>query len=162
MSFLCNENATIDCGNKRALFPNDVVVQCHDRQRRANYLVLSPTKFARLMRKSVRHKKGNLTQFWLGVVQPSTQPSIFANEEVGYISTGFGDDFTNRLKGLLNEFPELINPWTSLPPLRGEFDHHIDLTSPVRRQRVNRLSPAEKAELVRPVSYTHLTLPTKA
>ena len=147
MSFLCHKNATIDCGNKRVLFPNDVVVQCHDRQRRANCLVLSPTKFARLMRRSVRHKKGNQTQFWVG--QPSTQPSIFANEEVDSVSTGFGDDFTNRLKGLLNEFPELINPWTSLPPLRGEFDHHIDLTGHVRRQRMNRLSRAEKAELVR-------------
>ena len=67
-----------------------------------------------------------------------------------FVSTGFGDDFTNgHLKDLLNEFPDLINPWTSLPPLRGEFDHHIDLTGHVRRQRVNRLSPAEKAELVR-------------
>ena len=85
----------------------------------------------------------------MGVVQPSTQPSIFANEEVDIVSTGFGDDFTKRLKDLLNEFPDLINPWTSLPPLGGEFDHHIDLTSHVRRQRVNRLSPAEKAKLVR-------------
>ena len=31
MSFLCHENATIDCGNKRVLFANDVVVKCHDR-----------------------------------------------------------------------------------------------------------------------------------
>ena len=90
-----------------------------------------------------------MTQFRVRVVQPSTHTSIFANEEVDFVSTGFGDDFTNRLKKPLDEFPDLINPWTSLPPLRGEFDHHIDLAGHVRRQRVNRLSPAEKAELVR-------------
>ena len=53
------------------------------------------------------------------------------------------------MKELLSSFPDLTNPWTALPPKRGEFDHHIDLTGSVKRQRINRLSLAEKEELVR-------------
>ena len=52
------------------------------------------------------------------------------------------------MKELLNSFPDLTNPWTALPPVRGEFEHHIELTVPVKRQRINRLSPVEKDELL--------------
>ena len=82
-------------------------------------------------------------------MQPTENTSIFQNDEIDSISTAMGDSFTLRVKELLNNFPELINPWTALPPLRGELDHHIDLTGTVKRQRINRLSPAEKEELVR-------------
>ena len=53
------------------------------------------------------------------------------------------------MKELLNSFPDLTDPWTALPPKRGEFDHHIDLTGSVKRQRIDRLSPAENDELAR-------------
>ena len=82
-------------------------------------------------------------------MQPTENTSIFQNDEIETISTSMGESFTLRVKELLNNFPDLINPWTALPPLRGELDHHIDLTGPVKRQRINRLSPAEKEELVR-------------
>ena len=59
------------------------------------------------------------------------------------------ESFTLRVKESLSSFPDLANPWTALPPVRGEFDHHIELTGSVKRQRINRLSPAEKEELVR-------------
>ena len=54
MSFLCHENATINCAEKRVVFPNNEFVQCNDKTRRANCLVLTPTKFAKLLRKSTR------------------------------------------------------------------------------------------------------------
>ena len=60
MSFLCHENATINCAEKRVVFPNNEFVQCNGKIRRANCLLPSPTKFAKLLRKSTRYKKGNL------------------------------------------------------------------------------------------------------
>ncbi len=39
MSFLCHENATINCAEKRVVFPNNEFVQCNDKIRRANCLV---------------------------------------------------------------------------------------------------------------------------
>ena len=61
-------------------------------------------------------------------MQSIENTSIFQNDEIDSISTDLGDSFTLRVKELLNSFPKLINPWTTLPPLRGELDHHIDLT----------------------------------
>ena len=112
-------------------------------------MVLSPNKFAKLLRKSTRYKKGQLAHFWVGVIQPSRKTSIFQNDEIASISTGLDESFTLRVKELLSSLPDLTNPWTALPPVRSEFDHHIELTGPVKRQRINRLSPAEKEELVR-------------
>ena len=43
MTFLCHENATINCTKKRVVFPDNNFVQCNDKERRANCLVLSPT-----------------------------------------------------------------------------------------------------------------------
>ena len=54
MTFLCHENATINCAEKRVVFPDNDFVQCNDKGRRANCLVMSPTKFAKLLRKSTR------------------------------------------------------------------------------------------------------------
>ena len=133
MTFLCHENATIDCTEKRVVFPDNDFVQCNDKERRVNCLVMSPTNFVKLLRKSTRYKKGQLANFWIGVMQPAKNTSIFQNDEIDSISTAMGDSFTLRVKELLNNFPELINPWTALPPLRGELDHHIDLTGPVKR-----------------------------
>ena len=107
-------------------------------------LLVSPTEFAKLLRESTRYKKGQLAHFWVGVFQPSWKTSIFQNDEIASISTGLDETFTLRVKELLESFPELTNPWTALPPKRGEFDHHIELTGSVKRQRINRLSPAEK------------------
>ena len=90
MSFLCHENATINCAEKRVVFPNNKFVQCNDKTRRANCLVLSPTKFAKLLRKSTRYKKGQLAHFWVGVIQPSRRTSIFQNDEIASIYTGLG------------------------------------------------------------------------
>ena len=112
-------------------------------------MVLSQIKFAKLLRKSTRYKKGQLAHFWVGVIQPSRKTSIFQNDEITSISTGLDESYTLRVKELLNSFPGLTNPWTALPAVQGEFDHHIDLTGSVKRQRINRLSPAEKEELVR-------------
>ena len=50
MTFLCHENATINCAEKRVIFPDNDFVQCNDKIRRAHCLVLSPTKFAKLLR----------------------------------------------------------------------------------------------------------------
>ena len=127
MSFLCHENATINCAEKRVVFLNNDFVQCNDKMRRANCLVLSPTKFAELLRKSTRYKKGQRAHFWVGVIQPSRKTSIFQNDEIASISTGLDESFTLRVKELLSSFPDLTNPWTALPPVRGEFDHHIEL-----------------------------------
>ena len=75
-----------------------------------------PIKFAKLLRKSTRYKKGQLANFWVVVMQPTENTSIFQNHEIDSISTAMGDSLTLRVKELLNNFPELINPWTVLPP----------------------------------------------
>ena len=114
MSFLCHENATINCAGKRVVFPNNEFVQCNDKIRRANCLVLSPTKFAKLLRKSTRYKKGQLAHFWVGVIQPSRKTSIFQNDEIASISTGLDESYTLRVRELLNlnSFPDLSSPNT--------------------------------------------------
>ena len=65
MTFLCYENATINCAGKRVIFPNNDFVQCNEKERRANCVVLSPTKFPKLLRKSTRYKRGSLLIFGL-------------------------------------------------------------------------------------------------
>ena len=49
-------------------------------------------------------------------MQPTENASIFQNDEIDSISTAMGDFFTLGVKELLYDFPELINPWTALPP----------------------------------------------
>ena len=110
LSFLCHENATINCAEKRVVFPNNEFVQCNDKTRRANCLVLSPTKFSKLLRKSTRYKKGQLAHFWVGVIQSSRKTSIFQNDEIASIPTGLDESFTLRVKEFLNSFPDLTNP----------------------------------------------------
>ena len=115
ISFLCHKNATINCAEKRVVFLNNEFMQCNDKTRRVNCLVLSPTKFAKLLVKSTRYKKGQLAHFWVGVIQPSRNTSIFQNDEIASISTGLDESFTLIVKELLSSFPDLTNPWTALP-----------------------------------------------
>jgi hypothetical protein len=49
---------------------------------------------------------------------------------------------------LYDDFPELLQPVDS-PPVSRHWDHPIETTGPMRRQRLNILSPAEHAELNR-------------
>ena len=93
MSFLCHENATINCAEKRVIFSNNEFVQCNDKTRRANCLVLTPTKFAKLLRKSTRYKKGQLAHFWVGVFNHRGK-RVFSKMMK---SPRFLPDWTNRL-----------------------------------------------------------------
>jgi hypothetical protein len=49
---------------------------------------------------------------------------------------------------LYDDFPELLQPVDS-PHVSRQWDHPIDTNGPMKRQRLNRLSPAERAELNR-------------
>jgi hypothetical protein len=49
---------------------------------------------------------------------------------------------------LIDDFHELLQPVDS-PHVSRQWDHPIDTTGPMRRQWLNRLSPAERAELNR-------------
>jgi hypothetical protein len=51
---------------------------------------------------------------------------------------------------LYSDFPELLQHVDS-PHVSRQWDHAIETTGPMRRQRLNRLSPAERAELNRQV-----------
>ena len=70
--------------------------------------------------------------------------------DVNDITIDLGLEFTEKVKQLFKEFPNIGKPMTSLPPDRDKFNHHINLMDEnIRKQRLNRLSPMEKEELVR-------------
>ena len=67
-------------------------------------------------------------------------------------TTELGPEFTEKVKQLFKEFPNIGKPMTSLPPDRDKFNHHINLMDEnIRKQRLNRLSPMEKEEPVRQI-----------
>jgi hypothetical protein len=64
-----------------------------------------------------------------------------------------GEELTPRQRKnlrllLYNDFPELSQPIYS-PPVSRQWNHPIETTGPMKRQRLNRMSRAERAELNR-------------
>jgi hypothetical protein len=104
---------------------------------------MSSTKVQKLMRKT-RRSRGRNAEFYVIELTPTVdQPTDFHNGEE--LTEEQRDSFWSLL---YDDFPELLQPVNS-PLVSRQWDHPIETNGPMRRQRLNRLSPSERVELNR-------------
>ena len=106
--------------------------------RRVQLNLIDADKMEQIMKKASRSNKQTSDFFTMSIQQV---------QEMSEISSYFGDDYDQKLRDLINEFSDVSEEFKGLPPDRGDLNHKIRLTGEPRRQRRNRLSPAEFAEV---------------
>jgi hypothetical protein len=112
-------------------------------ERRHECLLLSSTKVQKLMRKTRRNRGRNAEFYVIELTPAADQPTEF------HIREELTADQRENFRSLLYpDFPGLMQPVDS-PHVSQQWDHPIDTTGPMKRKRINRLSPAERAELNR-------------
>jgi hypothetical protein len=95
------------------------------------------------MRKT-RRSRGRHAEFYvITLTSTNEQPTDFHTGEE--LTAEQRDNYRSLL---FDDFPELLQPVDS-PPVSRQWDHPIETIGPMRRQRMNRLSPAERVELNR-------------
>jgi hypothetical protein len=144
LPWLDDEQAYLQFGSTMVFALMDgTIVETTLEERRPECLLMSSTKVQKLMRKT-RRSRGRHAEFYVIELTPAAdQPTDFHNGEE--LTTEQRDNFRSLL---YDDFPELLQPVNS-PPVSRQWDHPIDTTGPMRRQRLNRLSHAERAELNR-------------
>jgi hypothetical protein len=95
------------------------------------------------MRKTHRSRGRHAEFYVIELTSTAKQPTDFHNGEE--INAEQCDNFRPLL---FDDFPELLQPVDS-PPISRQWDYPIETIGPMRRQRMNKLSPAERAELNR-------------
>jgi hypothetical protein len=104
---------------------------------------MSSTKVQKLMRKTRRNRERNAEFYVIELTPAADQPTEFHNGEE------LVADQREKFRSLLyDDFPELLQPVNS-PHVSRQWNHPIDTSGPMKRQRLNALSPAERAELNR-------------
>jgi hypothetical protein len=104
---------------------------------------MSLTKVQKLMRKT-RRSTGRNAEFYVIELTPTVdEPTDF---HIGEELTAEQRDNFRSL--LYDDFPELLQS-VDFPPVIRQWDHPIETTGPMRRQRLNILSPTERAEINR-------------
>jgi hypothetical protein len=93
------------------------------------------------MRKT-RRSRGRNAEFYVIELTPAADQST--DFHIGEELTAEQQDSFRSL--LYDDFPELLQPIDS-PLVSRQLDHPIETTDPMRRQRLNILSPAERVEL---------------
>jgi hypothetical protein len=144
LPWLDDEHASLQFGSTKVFTLMDgTTVETTLEERRPDCLIMSYTKVRKLMRKT-RRSRGRSAEFYVIELTPADdQPVDF---HIGEELTLEQRDTFRSL--LYDDFPELLQPVNS-PHVSRQWDHHIDTTGPMRRQRLKRLSPAERAELNR-------------
>jgi hypothetical protein len=112
-------------------------------ERRPQCLQMSSTKVQKRMRKASRSKGRNAEFSAIAITPAAVQPTEFHSGEE--LSAEQRENFRSLI---YNDFPEILHPINS-PPISRQWDYPIDTTSPMKRQRLKILSPAERAELNR-------------
>jgi hypothetical protein len=104
---------------------------------------MSSIKIQKLLRKT-RRSRGRKAEFYvIELTSAADQPTEF------YIGEELTSDQHHNFRSLLyDDFPELLQPLDS-PPLSRQWDHPIETARPMKRQRLNILSSAERTELNR-------------
>jgi hypothetical protein len=101
------------------------------------------TKVQKLVRKTRRSRGRNPEFYVIELTQAADLPTEFHNGEE------LTADQRNSFMSLLyDDFPEILQHVDS-PHVSRHWDHPIETTGPMKRQRLNILSPAERAELNR-------------
>jgi hypothetical protein len=144
LPWLDDEHASLQFGITRVFTLMDVTaVETTLEERRPECLLLSSTKVQKLMRKTRRSRGRHAELYVIELTSATEQPTDFHSGEE--LTAKQRDNFRSLL---FDDFPELLQRVDS-PPVSRQWDHPIETTSPMRRQRLNRLSPAERAELNR-------------
>jgi hypothetical protein len=95
------------------------------------------------MRKTRRSMGRHAVFYVIELTSAAEQPTDFhTREELT------AEQRANFRSLLFDDFPELLQPVDS-PHVSRQWDHPIETIGPMRRQRLNRLSPTERAELNR-------------
>jgi hypothetical protein len=144
LPWLDDEHASLKLGSTTVFTLADgTTVDTTLEERRHEGLLMSSTKVQKLMRKT-RRSSGRNAEFYVIELTPAAdQPTDFHTGEE--LTAEQRDNFRSLL---YDDFHELLQPVNS-PPISRQWDHPIETTGPMRRQRLNRLSPAERAELTR-------------
>jgi hypothetical protein len=95
------------------------------------------------MRKTRRNRGRHAEFYVIELTSAAEQPTDFHTGEE--VTAEQRDNFRSLL---FDDFPDLLQPVDS-PHVSRQWDHPIETTGPMRRQRLNKLSHAERAELNR-------------
>jgi hypothetical protein len=144
LPWLDDEHASLQFGSTRVFTLMDgTSMETQLEERRLECLLMSSTKVQKLMRKTRRTRGCNAEFYVIELTPTATQSTEFHTGEE--LTTYQRDNF--RLL-LYDDFPELLQLVNS-PLVSRQWDHPIETTSLMKRQRLNRLSPAERSELNR-------------
>jgi hypothetical protein len=88
------------------------------------------------MRKTRRSRGRNAEFYVINITPAADQPTDFHTGEE--LTTEQRDNFRSLLYDDFRELLQLVDS----PHVTRQWDHPIDTTGPMRRQRLNRLSPA--------------------
>jgi hypothetical protein len=144
LPWLDNEHASLQFGSTRVFtLMGGTTVETTLEERRPECLLMSSTKVQKFMRKT-RRNRGCHAEFNVIDLTPS------ANQPIDF---HIGEELTSEQRDnfrslLCDNFPELLQPVDS-PIVSRHWDHPIEATGPMRRQRLIRLSPAERSQLNR-------------
>jgi hypothetical protein len=144
LPWLDDEQTSLQFGTTRVFTLMDgTAVETTLEERRPECLMMSSTKVQKLMRKT-RRSRGRHAEFYvIKLTSAAEQPTDFhTGEELT------AEQCDNYRSLLFDDFPELLQPVDS-PPVSRQWDHPIETTGLMRRQRLNKLSPAERVELNR-------------
>jgi hypothetical protein len=146
LPWLDDEHASLQFDSTR-VFPlmDGKAVQTALEERRHECLLMSSTKVQKLMRRS----RGRNAEFYVIELTTAVDPptDFHTGEE---LTVEQRDNFRSLI---YDDFPELLQHVDS-PLLSRQWDHPIETTGPMRRQRLNRLSHEERAELNRHLKDT--------
>jgi hypothetical protein len=144
LPWLDDEHASLQFGSTRVFTLMDgTTMETQLEERRPECLMMSSTKVQKLMRKT-RRGRGRKAGFYVIELTPTVnQPTEFhTGEELT------ADQRENFRSLLYDDFPELLQLVDS-PHVSRQWYHPIETTGPMKRQRQNRLSHAERVELNR-------------
>jgi hypothetical protein len=144
LPWLDDEHASLQFGTTKFLTLMDgIEVETHMDERRHECLLMSSTKVQKLTSKT-RRSKGRTAEFYVFELTPAANQltEFHTGEE---LTPNQRDNFRSSL---YDDFPELLQPVDS-PHVSRQWDHPIETTGPMKRHRLNRLSPAERAKLNR-------------
>jgi hypothetical protein len=146
LPWLDDEHASLQFGSTIVFTLMDgTSVETQLEERRPECLLMLFTKVQKLLRKT-RRCRGRKAEFYVIEVSPSAdQPTEFHTGE------DLTPDQRENFRSLLyDDFPDLLQPVDS-PHVSRQWDHPIEATRPMKHQRLNILSPAERAELNRQI-----------
>jgi hypothetical protein len=149
LPWLEDEHAPLQFGTTRVFTLMDgTAVETHIEERRPDCLLMSSSRVQRLMRKT-RRNIGRNAEFYVIEVTPATdEPTEFHKGEE--LTAQQRENFRSLL---YDNFQELVQPVDS-PLVSRQWDHPIETTGPMKRQRLNILSLTKRAELNRQLKDT--------